>query len=457
LAPLNFGAWLRRVERSPYADRLVLRGSLVTRRFFPSRVCEDVDHLLSGGSADELQRAATAVIAVADADPLEIVAREKLWPDTELPGHRVVFANGLQVDIGFGDPITVAPERVTIEGANVLAVRPESMIAWKMHGLVEQGPRGRWRPKDLHDLFLYASLDVDEAEVRKALEIAFSSRGTSLAQLEPMMTDATWGTTAEAAIAGSVFARPSPRPTSPTSSRRSARASTSDDGSLAQVFVARQLIDHERGDVGARDAAGHDFAVRRDAELSARGPIDERRRPHDHPFERALAHHFFLKLFVAKLRFQKERDEDHLLNDPEEWARLPLSAAVADGDGRERNQPLRSTSLHRFEDVARRDRHDVRRRLADPRARARSDRAQDRALSDHRAVDGLRLKDVAREDAKTLGLFQAEPFWISRERRDVVSLLERARHELAPGGSGRAEDEHLHRSPRNGVPISSPS
>jgi hypothetical protein len=113
MAALKFGAWLRRVERSPYADRLVLRGSLVTRRFFPSRKCEDVDHLLLDGSAGELQRAADAVIAVPDEESLEIVAREKLWPDTALPGHRTVFANGIQVDIGFGDPITVAPERMT--------------------------------------------------------------------------------------------------------------------------------------------------------------------------------------------------------------------------------------------------------------------------------------------------------------------------------------------------------
>lgn len=171
-----------------------MRGSLVTRRFFPARTCEDVDHLLIEGSADELQRAADAVIAVPDEEPLEIVAREKLWPDTDLPGHRTVFANGIQVDIGFGDPITVAPERMTIEGANVLCVRPESMIAWKLHGLVELGSRGRWRPKDLHDLFLYASLTVEEEEVKKAIAIAFSSRGHSVALLEPLMTDATWGT-----------------------------------------------------------------------------------------------------------------------------------------------------------------------------------------------------------------------------------------------------------------------
>ena len=42
--------------------------------------------------------------------------------------------------------------------------------------------------------FLYASLDVDEEEVRKALPVAFSSRGHTLALLAPLMNDATWGT-----------------------------------------------------------------------------------------------------------------------------------------------------------------------------------------------------------------------------------------------------------------------
>jgi hypothetical protein len=68
------------------------------------------------------------------------------------------------------------------------------MIAWKMHGLVELGERGRWRPKDLHDLFLYASLAVDENELRKALPLAFSSRGHGPSLLAPLMNEPTWGT-----------------------------------------------------------------------------------------------------------------------------------------------------------------------------------------------------------------------------------------------------------------------
>ncbi len=40
-------AWLRRVARSRHADRLLLRGSLLTAQWVPGRPCADVDHLAS--------------------------------------------------------------------------------------------------------------------------------------------------------------------------------------------------------------------------------------------------------------------------------------------------------------------------------------------------------------------------------------------------------------------------
>src|SRR5580765_7836539 len=93
-----------------------------------------------------------------------------------------------------------------------------------------------------------------------------------------------------------------------SSSRYSPYArSSADDGGLTQVLVARELVDHERGDVRACDATGHGLAVLRDAKLSARGSVDERRRADDDPFDRALADDFFLKLLVAELRLQEER------------------------------------------------------------------------------------------------------------------------------------------------------
>lgn len=184
---MDFADWLRRVERSPHASRMIVRGSLVTRRFFPKRVCEDVDHLVQD------VKKASELDAIADdiAGPL-ITSRKTIWADTDFPGLRLELGE-LQVDLGFGDPLSLPPERVEIEGAMVLAARPESMIAWKMHGLVELGPRGRWRPKDLYDAYLYASLDLDRDLVREAVRVAFASRGHSTELMRPMFEDSTWG------------------------------------------------------------------------------------------------------------------------------------------------------------------------------------------------------------------------------------------------------------------------
>jgi hypothetical protein len=184
--------WLKRVAASPDADRLILRGSLVTRRFFPSRVCEDVDHLVLGPCDVEAARA----LAISVAGPLRVVSQETIWAETPFPGVRTVIAHDgetLQIDLGWGDPLTSPPERVAIDGASVLAVAAESMVAWKLHGLVELGPRGRWRPKDLLDLGLYAGLPLDPAKIERAIAKAFESRGNPIALLDSFLGDPAWG------------------------------------------------------------------------------------------------------------------------------------------------------------------------------------------------------------------------------------------------------------------------
>lgn len=75
------------------------------------------------------------------------------------------------------------------------AVRIETMIGWKLHGLVELGAK-RWRPKDLYDLMLLSTQVVlDEAELGEAIAVAFSSRNTPLQDvLEILATPAWWNT-----------------------------------------------------------------------------------------------------------------------------------------------------------------------------------------------------------------------------------------------------------------------
>jgi len=160
-------AWLRRVARSRHADRLILRGSLLTKQWVPERPAADVDHVLvPDGTPAEARAIVDEVLAIEDVEPLPAAVHEVIWADTPWPGHRTKLGDGeLQIDVGSGDPLAVPPDHITIDGIPLVAVRPETMFAWKVHGLVELG-HGKWKPKDLLDIYLldrHCSLD-DEAD-----------------------------------------------------------------------------------------------------------------------------------------------------------------------------------------------------------------------------------------------------------------------------------------------------
>jgi Nucleotidyl transferase AbiEii toxin, Type IV TA system len=186
------GAWLSRLAASPHAGRFVARGSLVTQHFFPARVAADVDHLVTGpvSGVPELDAWASEIAG----DECVIASRETIWAETERPGLRLFLEGNserLQVDIGFGDPLAVPPRQLPLCGVETYAVRPESMAAWKIHGLVEFG-RGVWRPKDLFDASLYATLPLSEDAVVASLRLSFDSRGQTLG-LADRFFEGDWG------------------------------------------------------------------------------------------------------------------------------------------------------------------------------------------------------------------------------------------------------------------------
>lgn len=195
-------AWLRRVARSAERERFVLRGSLLTAAWCAGldrgRVVGDVDHLLVGPCDPDAARAMAArVAAEPDEAPLEEVSFEPIWADTPFPGLRLrAVAEGapLQVDLGWGDPLAVAPWPFPVAGvrAPLLAVRPETMIAWKVHGLFEHG-RGRFRAKDLLDVWLLdRAVVIDEGALVASLRVAFESRGLPLSAADRFVSGE-WG------------------------------------------------------------------------------------------------------------------------------------------------------------------------------------------------------------------------------------------------------------------------
>lgn len=191
-------------------ERLVLRGSLVTRHFAGAlRPVEDVDFV----ARIPFDPAATAEIIgeisrapCADGLTFALDHTEIIWAETAFPGvrARLLVSAGdarfpIQLDIGFGDPLVPGPAHLDLAtllpdlGARVLACRPETLFGWKVHGLFERGP-GRWRPKDLFDLLLLADhAPLDPDALRAALRSAFETRGDPLA-LTGKLLAGTFGT-----------------------------------------------------------------------------------------------------------------------------------------------------------------------------------------------------------------------------------------------------------------------
>jgi hypothetical protein len=208
-------SWLRRASAHPRGAELVLRGSLVLGAFCPDRArpAADVDYLVAG----RFDAAATTALAHAiaalpdDGSALAVERTEVIWEETPFPGLRayVVAADDtFQVDFAFGDPLSLPPRAVTIEGVGpVLGVAPETLFAWKLHGLVEFG-RGRWRPKDLYDLdLLWAAVPLDRVALRAAVELAFGSRALPLSALDDFRARESWGTSRGSARKWRLLAR----------------------------------------------------------------------------------------------------------------------------------------------------------------------------------------------------------------------------------------------------------
>ena len=186
-------AWLRRVARSRHADRLLLRGSLLTSQWVPGRPAADVDHVLvPEGTPAESRAIVEEVLALPDATPLPPATHEVIWAETPWPGHRTQLGE-LQIDVGSGDPLARPPIRVEIFGVSLLAASPEQMFAWKVHGIVELG-HGRWKGKDLLDPFLIdRACTLDDDALVDAIALAFTSRGYDLALLDRLLYSGEWG------------------------------------------------------------------------------------------------------------------------------------------------------------------------------------------------------------------------------------------------------------------------
>jgi predicted nucleotidyltransferase component of viral defense system len=190
--------FLYRLSQSPHADLFVLKGALVLRAWGlpPSRPTKDID--LLGRVENRVERlvAIARDVCATPVEPDGVVfdpasARgRRIAEEGEYEGVRVRLRGSLgkarlalQVDIGFGDPVTPAPammEYPTLLGMAAPRLRgygKESSVAEKFEAMARRGLAGS-RMKDFHDVwFLSRTMAFDGPALAKAIAATFRARG----------------------------------------------------------------------------------------------------------------------------------------------------------------------------------------------------------------------------------------------------------------------------------------
>jgi hypothetical protein len=195
---------LRRANQHSRVSDLILRGSMLTNALCQNaRVAHDVDFLCRG----EFNEASTIdlikeIITLPDASTtLALESTSAIWAGTPFPGIRA-FCTGsiynqtqaLQIDFAFHEPILLEPRATHIPEVGLfISSAPETLFAWKLHGLVEFGI-GRWRAKDIFDLdMLWREVPMNVEHLRSEIELAFSSHGAAVTDLTDFRTREHWG------------------------------------------------------------------------------------------------------------------------------------------------------------------------------------------------------------------------------------------------------------------------
>ena len=173
----------------------VLRGSLLTSLWVPGRGVNDIDLLVDGRWTPEsltpvLQRA----FSTFPSDACDVTV---IWAETDNPGLRATVRRGVevvQVDFGWGEQLAVPPVDTLVRGRTWRAVTPEVMFGWKVHSLVEHGPRGRWHAKTMADLYLLLRhVRLEPTASRACIDAAFASQRMPLTVLDGFLDDPSWG------------------------------------------------------------------------------------------------------------------------------------------------------------------------------------------------------------------------------------------------------------------------
>lgn len=189
---------LYRLGQSRHAGQFILKGAMLFPLWSgnPHRATKDMD-LLGHGPPDlaRLQAAFREIVSVPVEDGLlflpETIRAIEIRADAIYDGVRVTLEArlgaarlALQVDVGFGDAVTPAPQETDYPTlldmpAPRLRVYPrEAVIGEKLHAMIDLG-LGNSRMKDFFDIwFLSKNFEFDGAVLAPAVRATFDRRDT---------------------------------------------------------------------------------------------------------------------------------------------------------------------------------------------------------------------------------------------------------------------------------------
>ncbi len=192
---------LYRLSISDHAEQFILKGALMFNAWglADTRPTRDID--LLGHTPNQIEQIANIFREVCkqdvERDGLEFNANEiqgeHIKEDAEYEGIRISLTATLgktrlpiQIDIGFADVITPAPENVDyptildFPSPHLHGYPPETVIAEKFQAMVILGIANS-RMKDFHDIWMLTNhFKFDGATLQRAIERTFQNRNTEL-------------------------------------------------------------------------------------------------------------------------------------------------------------------------------------------------------------------------------------------------------------------------------------
>ncbi|MCX6024800.1 MAG: nucleotidyl transferase AbiEii/AbiGii toxin family protein [Chloroflexi bacterium] len=199
--------FLYRLSCSTHARRFLLRGAVLFAAWHaePYRPTLDLDLLGYGDNRPETQvEIVRSVCRLGvppdglDFDPASVGGEEILGMAVyrgvrlHAEAHLGKALIPLQVDVGFGDPVTPRPVKVELPSllgfpaARVRAYPPETVVAEKFESLVRLGVKSS-RMKDVYDLWFLASQRSFAGDtLQRAMQATFRARLTPLPRVPPV-------------------------------------------------------------------------------------------------------------------------------------------------------------------------------------------------------------------------------------------------------------------------------